>query len=182
MPSAGPPLGVGEPGDAGLAHRPPGPQPESPARPPGRDHADAELQTNSDAVALARRLMRQASQNAQALPARVDETVMLDLEAHGVRCLLIATKQSPDRPPPLSPREREIVRMVSIGYPTKTIAAILDISGWTVSTHLRRVFGKLGVRTRAAMVARAIENGLIPPQPPTRDQDAGRAAASPPDR
>jgi DNA-binding CsgD family transcriptional regulator len=39
---------------------------------------------------------------------------------------------------------------------------VLEISSWTVATHLRRVFAKLGVRTRAAMVARALEEGLIP--------------------
>ena len=30
----------------------------------------------------------------------------------------------------------------------------LHISEWTVSTHLRRIFAKLGVRSRAAMVYR----------------------------
>ena len=88
---------------------------------------------------------------------------MLDVHAHGVRCLLIIEGLEDDRPPPLSPREQEIVRMVSRGYPNKTIAAVLDISAWTVATHLRRIFAKLGVRTRAAMVARAIELQMIPP-------------------
>ena len=32
----------------------------------------------------------------------------------------------------LSPREEEIARMVAAGYPNKTIAAVLDISSWTV--------------------------------------------------
>jgi len=58
----------------------------------------------------------------------------------------------------LSPREQEIVRLVAKGLPNKTIAAILDISPWTVATHLRRVFGKLGVRSRAAMIASLIDH------------------------
>ncbi len=58
----------------------------------------------------------------------------------------------------LSPREQEIARMVAEGYPNKTIAAVLDISSWTVGTHLRRIFAKLGVRTRASMVARLLED------------------------
>jgi DNA-binding CsgD family transcriptional regulator len=60
----------------------------------------------------------------------------------------------------LSPREHEIARMVGQGYPNKTIAAILGISSWTVSTHLRRMFAKLGVRSRAEMVARVLEEEL----------------------
>lgn len=55
--------------------------------------------------------------------------------------------------PRLSPREIEIVRLVGAGHTNKTIAVVLDISLYTVSTHLRRIFAKLGVSTRAAMVA-----------------------------
>jgi hypothetical protein len=51
--------------------------------------------------------------------------------------------------------------MIAEGYPNKTIAAVLDISSWTVGTHLRRVFAKLGVGTRAAMVARVIDDHLL---------------------
>jgi len=53
----------------------------------------------------------------------------------------------------LSPRECEIVRLVAKGLPNKTIAAILDISPYTVQTYLRRMFDKKQVRTRAALVA-----------------------------
>ena len=60
-----------------------------------------------------------------------------------------------------SPREREIARMVAKGYPNKAIAAVLEISSWTVGTHLRHVFVKLHVSSRAAMVARMIEAALI---------------------
>jgi DNA-binding CsgD family transcriptional regulator len=57
----------------------------------------------------------------------------------------------------LSPREQEIARMVAKGYPNKMIAAVLEISTWTVSSHLRRIFAKFGVASRAAMVARLLE-------------------------
>jgi len=36
------------------------------------------------------------------------------------------------------------------------IAAVLEISTWTVGTHLRRMFAKFGVNSRAAMVAQLI--------------------------
>jgi DNA-binding CsgD family transcriptional regulator len=57
----------------------------------------------------------------------------------------------------LSPREREIVRMVAQGHSNKIIADVLNISSWTVGTHLRRIFAKLGVGSRAAVVARLPE-------------------------
>jgi DNA-binding CsgD family transcriptional regulator len=61
----------------------------------------------------------------------------------------------------LSSREREIARMIAEGHTNKTVAAVLEISSWTVSTHLRRIFAKLGVASRAAMVARLIEEADI---------------------
>ena len=61
----------------------------------------------------------------------------------------------------LSPREQEIVRMVAKGHPNKVIADVLNISSWTVCTHLRRIFAKLGVGSRAAMVAQLLELGIL---------------------
>jgi LuxR family maltose regulon positive regulatory protein len=61
----------------------------------------------------------------------------------------------------LSPREQEIVRLVSTGHPNKTIAHKLAISQHTVNTHVRRIFGKLGVNSRAEMVAFALQTGLV---------------------
>lgn len=55
--------------------------------------------------------------------------------------------------PMLTPRECEIARLIAKGLPNKSIAAVLDISPWTVSTHLRRMFAKKKVRSRAALVA-----------------------------
>jgi hypothetical protein len=39
----------------------------------------------------------------------------------------------------------------------KEIAAVLEISTWTVATHLRRIFDRLGVHSKAAMVAKISE-------------------------
>lgn len=61
----------------------------------------------------------------------------------------------------LSPREQEIARLVVKGLPNKVIANVLGISIWTVSTHLRRIFAKLDVTRRAAMVARVLEDDLL---------------------
>jgi DNA-binding CsgD family transcriptional regulator len=101
-------------------------------------------------------------------PAGEAEETILDVEVEGVRCLLV--RREPRRQPriSLSPREYEISRMVAKGYPNKTIAAVLEISSWTVGTYLRRIFAKLGVSSRAAMVARLLEEGLIRDHPNER--------------
>ena len=80
--------------------------------------------------------------------------VILDLEVDGVRCLLTRRGQNAHQGVSrLTVREREVAHMVAMGYTTGTIAGKLDVSPWTVSTHLRRIFAKLNVSTRAAMVA-----------------------------
>lgn len=61
----------------------------------------------------------------------------------------------------LSPRERQIAVLIAQGLPTKAIALRLGISVWTVSTYLRRIFARLGVQSRAAMIARLFEHGLL---------------------
>ena len=61
----------------------------------------------------------------------------------------------------LSSRELEIARMIAAGHTNKTVARVLDISSWTVSTHMRRIFAKLDVGSRAAMVARLLEDGML---------------------
>lgn len=60
----------------------------------------------------------------------------------------------PDARQLLTARELEIVSHVAAGRVNKQIAAVLNISTWTVAAHLRRIFTKLGVETRAAMVSR----------------------------
>ena len=86
--------------------------------------------------------------------------ILLDLEVDDVRCLLIRRGQ-PSPMELLSPREQEIARMAAIGYPNKAIAAVLEISSWTVSSHLRRVFVKLGVCSRAAMATRIAGDDIL---------------------
>ncbi|HKI00411.1 MAG TPA: LuxR C-terminal-related transcriptional regulator [Thermoanaerobaculia bacterium] len=98
-----------------------------------------------------------------------EDSVMLDVQVGGVRCMLVRRPLEPARPESaLSPREREIARMVAKGYPNKVIARVLEISSWTVSTHLRRIFAKTGVSSRAAMVAHLLEEGQIGEGPRAR--------------
>ncbi len=52
----------------------------------------------------------------------------------------------------LTTRELEVVCLIAFGLSNKQIASRLSISAWTVSAHLRRIFAKLHVDTRAAVV------------------------------
>jgi DNA-binding CsgD family transcriptional regulator len=57
----------------------------------------------------------------------------------------------------LSPREAEVLTSVTAGATNPAIAALLHLSPRTVQTHLERVYRKLGVQTRTAAAARALE-------------------------
>ena len=91
------------------------------------------------------------------------QEVLLDVTMDGIRYTLTSTAVAPSiLDTKLSPREIEVVRLVSEGLTNKAIALVLDISPWTVSTHLRRVYNKLNVNTRAEMVAYVLSHNLIP--------------------
>jgi DNA-binding CsgD family transcriptional regulator len=85
---------------------------------------------------------------------------IVEAEVGGYRWTVVPVRTAGESPSPLSPRESEIARMVAAGLTNRAIASVLDISPWTVSTHLRRIFTKLEVNSRAAMVASLPEHGL----------------------
>jgi PAS domain S-box-containing protein len=70
-----------------------------------------------------------------------------------------------DVPPPdpcaLSPREREVVRLLAHGSSGPEIAEELGIANETVRTHVRNAMGKTGARSRAQLVAKARGDGLL---------------------
>jgi DNA-binding CsgD family transcriptional regulator len=60
----------------------------------------------------------------------------------------------------LTAREADVLRLLAAGLTDPQIADRLFVSRNTVSTHLRAVYGKLGVNTRAGAARRAAEHGL----------------------
>ena len=60
----------------------------------------------------------------------------------------------------LSPREREVLRLVAAGGSNGQIAASLGISINTVERHVSNVYRKIDARGRADATAWAIRNGL----------------------
>ena len=73
---------------------------------------------------------------------------------------LLAQMRSPR--PSLSAREHQILGQLARGLGNREIARALFISEATVKTHLGRIYGKLGVETRAGAVAVAKERRLLP--------------------
>jgi DNA-binding CsgD family transcriptional regulator len=87
---------------------------------------------------------------------------LLQVELGGqVYSLICWSRQAAPESTCLSPREREVVRLVANGLPNKTIASRLHISAWTVATYMRRIFTKLEVNSRAEMVAKALRQGVL---------------------
>src|SRR5690349_14927485 len=86
--------------------------------------------------------------------------LMVRLQHERVHCILVIELAEPVST--LTPRELEIARLIARGATNRAVASVLDISSWTVSTHLRRVFAKLGVSSRAEMVNQLFGTPLVP--------------------
>jgi len=54
----------------------------------------------------------------------------------------------------LTPSERQVAELVAAGLSNKQVAAQLYVSVATVDTHLRGVYSKLGIRSRAQLARR----------------------------
>jgi DNA-binding NarL/FixJ family response regulator len=81
--------------------------------------------------------------------------------------LVMAELRTPSKAPPgrgssvLSRREAEILALVADGLTNAEVGEKLFISPQTVKTHMERIFGKLGVRGRAAAVREGISRGIV---------------------
>ncbi|HET8524759.1 MAG TPA: LuxR C-terminal-related transcriptional regulator, partial [Thermomicrobiales bacterium] len=91
------------------------------------------------------------------------------LRAHRALSWIARLGGSPREPEPkmeavpvagLTPREVEVLRLVSQGMTDAQVAGILFISPRTVGQHLRSIYAKLDVSTRAAATRIAVERGL----------------------
>ncbi len=61
--------------------------------------------------------------------------------------------------PSLTPREVEVLTLLSRGHSNKELAARLDLSVHTVERHLTNLYGKIGSRSRTEAVAYALRHG-----------------------
>lgn len=72
----------------------------------------------------------------------------------------IRRRNEPDVPA-LSPREREVLKLIAAGRSIPAMAKELFLAPSTVKTHVQRLYEKLGVSDRAAAVAEAMRRKLL---------------------
>jgi two-component system, NarL family, response regulator NreC len=73
----------------------------------------------------------------------------------------IASEPAPGPPDDLSEREVDVLGLIALGHTNAEIAERLFLSVRTVETHRAHIQQKLGISTRAELVAYAIDRGLI---------------------
>jgi RNA polymerase sigma factor (sigma-70 family) len=61
----------------------------------------------------------------------------------------------------VTPREREVLRLLAEGLTNRQIAARLVVSEHTVHRHVTNILRKLGLHSRAAAAAQAVQAGLL---------------------
>jgi DNA-binding NarL/FixJ family response regulator len=82
--------------------------------------------------------------------------------------VLTTYRSATPAPPPgdieqLTPRERDVLELVAKGHNNNEIADKLVISGLTVKTHIGRIFHKLDLRDRSAVIVFAYEHQIVHP-------------------
>jgi DNA-binding NarL/FixJ family response regulator len=63
----------------------------------------------------------------------------------------------------LTDREHDVLRLMARGATNAEIGAVLFVAEATVKTHVGSIFGKLGVRDRAAAIVFAYDHGVVTP-------------------
>lgn len=74
---------------------------------------------------------------------------------------LITNSFRPDSDPDLSERELEVLQLLTKGESYSSIATRLFISGNTVKAHIKNIYKKLQVNTRAEAVSAALRNRIV---------------------
>jgi DNA-binding NarL/FixJ family response regulator len=123
--------------------------------------AQARIELATSLVALAR--SDEAAHEAGAALESLQE-LGADVEAERARRLLDAFSRDTTGRSPLAgvtPREREVLRLLAEGLTNRQIAERLVVSEHTVHRHVTNILRKLGLSSRTAAAAQAVRSGLL---------------------
>lgn len=71
------------------------------------------------------------------------------------------TVRRQDTPPPLTPKEQQVLALIAHGQSNKEVARNLNVAPETIKTHLKSIFLKLSVDRRIQAIAKAQALGLL---------------------
>ena len=113
--------------------------------------ADGFVDKNIDPIEFLQALRRSADR----------EMVLASPASHEVGQIAAGIERRRDFEIKLTEREREVLCVAAEGLTAREIAARLGVRERTVTTHLARIYGKLGVGSRLAAVRLAAQSGLV---------------------
>jgi DNA-binding NarL/FixJ family response regulator/DNA-binding MarR family transcriptional regulator len=122
-----------------------------------RRQAEALIQANARTEAAD--LLAKVHQIATALPYQIEVDRITALLA---TLEVPSTMPAPRPPDGLTPREREVLTLVTRGLSNRAIAEALVISEKTAEVHVRNILSKLGLSSRTQAATYALEHGLVP--------------------
>lgn len=64
-------------------------------------------------------------------------------------------------PTTLSPREYEVLKLITKGYKTNQIAEELHVSVHTINSHRKNILRKLNIKSPAELIVYALESGIV---------------------
>lgn len=98
--------------------------------------------------------VRDVAEGHGSMEANLASRVLTEFEGYG-KAVVASVFQ------PLTPREREILQLMSDGLPNKTIASRLSISERTVTTHIANIYSKLHVNNRVSAIQEGMRRRLL---------------------
>lgn len=95
------------------------------------------------------------------LAGRAHHLTCVPVDGNVICVLNCGSDQQPDNWEQLTGREQDVLSLLAAGDETPAVATKLGVSESTVRTHVEKMRAKLGVRTRAALVALGFRFGYL---------------------
>ena len=95
------------------------------------------------------------------VPKRVETRELIDAVRAAASGRLVFERRHDAQPPALTPREKEVLRLVADGRTNDEVGVALGVTSKTVEAHLGRIFERTGVQSRTELATRAIREGWL---------------------